>query len=153
MPRISPRTFRTAFKINPHLARLLPVCRDLRSAQNELRWLRECVEELKILRRQDLEKPEAPLVDNGPITLSHIVGLRAKGTPLQYLFGSEYFGDLQIKCRPGVLIPRLVSHLISLAFRPYSILIRPDFLSDKKQQLQSNTSSNVSFRSYQKTRP
>jgi methylase of polypeptide subunit release factors len=34
---------------------------------------------------------------------------RVKGRPLQYLMGNEYFGDLEIGCSPGVLIPRWVS--------------------------------------------
>ena len=38
--------------------------------------------------------------------LGQLVRERARGRPLQYLLGTEYFGDLQIKCRPGVLIPR-----------------------------------------------
>ncbi|KAH3664223.1 hypothetical protein OGAPHI_004574 [Ogataea philodendri] len=31
---------------------------------------------------------------------------RAKHVPLQYILGSQPFGELNIKCRPGVLIPR-----------------------------------------------
>lgn len=31
---------------------------------------------------------------------------RARGKPLQYIMGTEYFGDLEIACEPGVLIPR-----------------------------------------------
>lgn len=38
--------------------------------------------------------------------LSDYVYRRARGEPLQYILGSEYFGELEIKCRPGVLIPR-----------------------------------------------
>lgn len=38
--------------------------------------------------------------------LSDYVHRRASGEPLQYILGSEYFGELEIKCRPGVLIPR-----------------------------------------------
>ncbi len=40
--------------------------------------------------------------------LRHLVRERARGKPLQYLLGTEYFGDLEIKCEPGVLIPRCV---------------------------------------------
>jgi methylase of polypeptide subunit release factors len=40
--------------------------------------------------------------------LRELVKKRASGSPLQYLLGSEYFGDLEIRCRPGVLIPRYV---------------------------------------------
>ncbi|KAG7821708.1 hypothetical protein KL928_000183 [Ogataea angusta] len=31
---------------------------------------------------------------------------RARLVPLQYILGSQPFGDLTIKCKPGVLIPR-----------------------------------------------
>lgn len=36
-----------------------------------------------------------------------MVRQRERGMPLQYILGSEPFGDLDILCRPGVLIPRL----------------------------------------------
>jgi methylase of polypeptide subunit release factors len=42
--------------------------------------------------------------------LGRMVNDRASGKPLQYILGSEYFGDLEIQCRPGVLIPRCVEH-------------------------------------------
>ena len=41
--------------------------------------------------------------------LQQYVNRRAKGEPLQYILGTEFFGDLEIKCKPGVLIPRLVN--------------------------------------------
>ena len=140
MPRISPRTLRKALSINPHLARLLPVCRDLRSAQNELRWLSERADELKA------QKQQSDVVVVGPTGLSRLVALRAKGTPLQYILGSEWFGDLEIKCKPGVLIPRLVSYLLVLISFRRSFLIRFSFPSGKKQLLQSNISLVVSYR-------
>jgi methylase of polypeptide subunit release factors len=31
---------------------------------------------------------------------------RGRGVPLQYLLGTEYFGDLHLRCASGVLIPR-----------------------------------------------
>jgi methylase of polypeptide subunit release factors len=31
---------------------------------------------------------------------------RARSEPLQYILGSQPFGELEIKCKPGVLIPR-----------------------------------------------
>lgn len=88
MPRISPSVLRYAHSISPDLARLLPVCRELSSARNELRWLQAHAE-------------SAP--NN---SLSSLVARRARGEPLQYILGSEYFGELEILCRPGVLIPR-----------------------------------------------
>jgi methylase of polypeptide subunit release factors len=38
--------------------------------------------------------------------LRSLIQKRAKGWPLQYGLGTEYFGDLELECRPGVLIPR-----------------------------------------------
>ena len=96
MPRIPPRLFHKAFRIDPRLARLLPVCRDLQTAQNELRWL-----------RQSLDGPSQP---TGPeqkrVVLNRQVARRAQGEPLQYILGTEFFGQLELQCRPGVLIPR-----------------------------------------------
>ncbi|KAI1084151.1 S-adenosyl-L-methionine-dependent methyltransferase [Whalleya microplaca] len=89
MPRLPPSLLQRARNISPHLATLLPVCRDLRSAQNELRWLREHVSASR-------SKP----------TLARLCAQRARGAPLQYILGSQPFGDLDIRCRRGVLIPR-----------------------------------------------
>lgn len=72
---------------------LLPVCRDLQSAANELRWIREHV--------QDTDSP-IPL----GLRVWKLCEKRGKGIPLQYVLGTQPFGDLEIKCRPGVLIPR-----------------------------------------------
>jgi HemK-like putative methylase len=38
--------------------------------------------------------------------LEDLVRRRARGEPLQYIIGNQPFGDLEILCRPGVLIPR-----------------------------------------------
>ena len=96
MPRLHPRLFRQARAIDPLLPKLLPVCRDIRSAQNELRWLAE--------HANDRLKTDANTSEHE--LLSHYVRRRARGEPLQYIFGSEFFGKLEVKCRPGVLIPR-----------------------------------------------
>ena len=45
-------------------------------------------------------------ISNHERLLQSYVTRRAHGEPLQYILGSEYFGDLEIKCRAGVLIPR-----------------------------------------------
>ena len=42
-------------------------------------------------------------------SLQNMVRRRCHGEPLQYILGTEFFGDLEIKCKPGVLIPRLVN--------------------------------------------
>ncbi|KAF2772270.1 S-adenosyl-L-methionine-dependent methyltransferase [Teratosphaeria nubilosa] len=95
MPRIRPSLIRQARLLDPLLPRLLPICRDLRSAQNELRWLAEHARATGAINARD----------PGRLLRDH-VSRRARGEPLQYVLGSEFFGDLEIKCRPGVLIPR-----------------------------------------------
>ena len=98
MPRIPPALLGKAGRLDPLLQSLLPVCRDLPSSQNELRWLRDHAAE--VASKQSLGDEKT--------ILQQYVNRRAKGEPLQYILGSEYFGDLEIKCRPGVLIPRWV---------------------------------------------
>lgn len=100
MPRIATALLRKAHAIDPFLPALLRPCRDLYAAQNELRWLREHVEKIATTRR------ERDQVTSNSQLLRQLVRERASGKPLQYVLGSEYFGDLEICCRPGVLIPR-----------------------------------------------
>jgi HemK-like putative methylase len=92
MPRISPRLFRKANRHSPNVAALLPACRDLPSAINELRWLKEHVNGTTHIAKESL--------------LARLCTKRGQGYPLQYILGSQPFGPLDIKCRPGVLIPR-----------------------------------------------
>jgi methylase of polypeptide subunit release factors len=99
MPRIHPSVFAKARSINKALLSLLPVCRDLSSAQNEFRWMKEHA--VSVTRQ--IGQAEHRDVFAG------FLKRRASGEPLQYILGSEYFGDLEIKCRPGVLIPRCES--------------------------------------------
>lgn len=96
MPRIPPQVVRQARAISKDLVSLLPVCRELWSAQNELRWLGEHA--ARVSRALSSR-------DEGRV-LQNYVRRRAKGEPLQYILGTEYFGELEIECRPGVLIPR-----------------------------------------------
>ncbi|KAF2168040.1 hypothetical protein M409DRAFT_65589 [Zasmidium cellare ATCC 36951] len=95
MPRISPKDFLRARAISNALVSLLPACRDLRSAQNELRWMQQHA--IKVSQRARVDHHHV---------LNSYVARRAQGEPLQYILGSEYFGGLEIRCRPGVLIPR-----------------------------------------------
>lgn len=92
MPRISPWLFRKARRHSVHAVTLLPACRDLQSAINELRWIREYV--------------NATTRKNQATRLLSLCRGRGRGVPLQYILGSQPFGSLEIKCRPGVLIPR-----------------------------------------------
>ena len=99
MPRLLRSLLLKAKAIDPLLPRLLPTCRDLVSAGNELRWLREHVQGVTG-RKQS--------VVNSQNLLRRLCEQRGRGEPLQYILGSEYFGDLEIQCRTGVLIPRCV---------------------------------------------
>lgn len=103
MPRLSNEFLRHARTINPLLPLLLRTCRTLPSAHNELRWLREHVDTR--LERKFGDKKDVP----GLLRRKCVVNLakkRARGAPLQYLLGSQPFGELDILCRKGVLIPR-----------------------------------------------
>ncbi|KAK4044810.1 S-adenosyl-L-methionine-dependent methyltransferase [Parachaetomium inaequale] len=94
MPRLPPSLFwRARREISPLAAQLLPACRDLQSAANELRWIREHVQDTK-----------SPIP--AKLRVWMLVEKRAKGVPLQYVLGTQPFGHLEIKCRSGVLIPR-----------------------------------------------
>lgn len=97
MPRLAASLLRRANSISPHLATLLPVCRDLTSARNELRWICEHVIATYIQSRGRSSRSRK---------LKQLCKERGKGVPLQYILGSQPFGPLEIQCRPGVLIPR-----------------------------------------------
>lgn len=105
MPRLPPTLLRHARHISPSLAQLLPVCRDLESARNELRWLREHVLVAK-LPADEQSSGQLSVLQRRRLKAS--VAARAAGRPLQYVLGSQPFGELDILCRPGVLIPRSV---------------------------------------------
>jgi len=101
MPRVPPRLLRQTYATHRSLPSLLPVCRDLTSAQNELRWLQE----------HAVTGSQSQSGHGDGHLLRGFVERRASGEPLQYILGSEYFGDLEIICRKGVLIPRFVCFL------------------------------------------
>jgi methylase of polypeptide subunit release factors len=102
MPRIPNALLRKAQAIDPLLPALLAPCRDLHAAQCELRWLREHVEKVAQARAR-----RGDALAKGTM-LRQLIKERASGKPLQYILGSEFFGDLEVRCRPGVLIPRCV---------------------------------------------
>jgi HemK-like putative methylase len=111
MPRLAPALLREARASHVLLPLLLRECRDLPSARNELRWLQEHAHETHALPgRPDVPnkalRNRSPTSDAVWTTLTHNAHRRAKGEPLQYILGTQPFGDLQILCREGVLIPR-----------------------------------------------
>ncbi|KAJ5033328.1 uncharacterized protein L3040_008446 [Drepanopeziza brunnea f. sp. 'multigermtubi'] len=95
MPRFPPSLVRHAYNKSPLLPLVLQGARTLDSAINELRWLREHVQTLKPANAQQSRK-----------LLFEFCKRRSRAEPLQYILGSQPFGDLDLKCRPGVLIPR-----------------------------------------------
>ncbi|RMZ78996.1 hypothetical protein DV737_g3646, partial [Chaetothyriales sp. CBS 132003] len=96
MPRLAPPLLRQARRHSRHLLSLLTECRDLESAKNELRWLTE--------HARHLQSPDGHKLWQR--SLAGFVRRRAQGEPLQYIIGDQPFGDLEILCRPEVLIPR-----------------------------------------------
>ncbi|KAE9374066.1 S-adenosyl-L-methionine-dependent methyltransferase [Stipitochalara longipes BDJ] len=108
MPRLPHSLLLHAYKKSPLLPLILRGTRDLPSAINELRWLTEHVQ---------ASNPPCPRFARK--RLLHLCKRRSRAEPLQYILGSQPFGELDIKCRPGVLIPRpeteaYTSHLASL---------------------------------------
>lgn len=92
MPRLQPWLFRRAKKLSPELAILLPACKDIPSASVEFRWIRDHVEQTCRGNKQR--------------RIFELCRQRGRGVPLQYVLGAQPFGKLDIKCRPGVLVPR-----------------------------------------------
>lgn len=96
MPRIPFSVIRKAQRENYLLPILLKECRTIDSARNELRWLRErAVRDSQSLPRKGWRS-----------LLRSMCQMRSRGYPLQYILGDQPFGDLEILCRRGVLIPR-----------------------------------------------
>ncbi|KAF2015333.1 S-adenosyl-L-methionine-dependent methyltransferase [Aaosphaeria arxii CBS 175.79] len=95
MPRLPYSLLWKARAVDHLLPPLVKQCRDVHAAQNELRWLRA--------HADTLSRPNSKAHDG---LLRKMVEQRSTGMPLQYILGTEFFGDLEIKCRPGVLIPR-----------------------------------------------
>lgn len=98
MPRLHPRMLHHARKIDPLLPLVLQGIRELNSAKNELRWLKEFITSQPLSNHANSKDYDR--------RLRKVCVDRARGKPLQYIMGSEYFGDLEIACQPGVLIPR-----------------------------------------------
>jgi len=101
MPRIPHSVLWKAYRKSPLLPLVLRGTRTLQSAINELRWLAEHVQEACSRQSSQVQQQ----------TLLQLCGRRSKGEPLQYILGSQPFGQLDIKCQPGVLIPRYVNLL------------------------------------------
>ncbi|KAK1975163.1 HemK family methyltransferase [Colletotrichum cereale] len=106
MPRLAPSLIRRAHAVSPHVATLLPACRDIPSAVTELRWIRSHV--------ASAPAAAAPPALDAEARVAHLCARRGRGVPLQYVLGSQPFGALDIKCRPGVLAPRAETEAYAL---------------------------------------
>jgi methylase of polypeptide subunit release factors len=100
MPRLPRSLLATAWKEDNLLPLLLKPCRDLNSARRELRWLKEHA--IKLANKQE---SQITFQEWKPL-LKSLCRERSRGKPLQYLLGSEFFGPIEVACKPGVLIPR-----------------------------------------------
>ncbi|KAL6719680.1 hypothetical protein ACLMJK_001601 [Lecanora helva] len=127
MPRLENSLLRTARQLHPLLPTLLRPCRDLESARNELRWLREHAVALDVSSNDGDSKSIRPRWQH---ILREFCYERGRGKPLQYILGTQPFGGLEMLCRPKVLIPRAETE--SITTRLASIL--PRLLDDKSPQ-------------------
>ena len=105
MPRLSTSTILKAHRENPFLPLLLRECRSLNLARNELRWLRARA----LDNKATASKEKDPGIGHRSGWMSRLRSMcraRSRGVPLQYILGDQPFGDLEILCERGVLIPR-----------------------------------------------
>ncbi|KAL4998979.1 S-adenosyl-L-methionine-dependent methyltransferase [Aspergillus recurvatus] len=106
MPRLTTWAILEAYKHNPLLPLLLRECRTLSSAVNELRWLRERAQRAVSLKPMNGRDGGKQAFFGWRRLLKSMCLERSRGVPLQYILGDQPFGELDIKCTKGVLIPR-----------------------------------------------
>lgn len=108
MPRIPTRLLLKAYKENPLLLDLLKECRTLEHARNELRWLHDAAitRDRRIRGSSGLRR--GLHTQSWQQELKQMCADRGRGKPLQYILGDQPFGNLEILCEKGVLIPRFV---------------------------------------------
>lgn len=113
MPRIPSPVLLNAYRENQLLPLLLRECRSLDLARNELRWLRgKALSSLNPSSAERCDTPRSGHTAGWRSRLRSMCRVRSQGMPLQYILGDQPFGELEILCRKGVLIPR------SSAFSP-----------------------------------
>jgi HemK-like putative methylase len=106
MPRIRPSLLRLAASESQLLPAVLRETRDLQSARNDLRWLREHAVFTARSQRAGSVRSQTTLSVKWRLLLKSYVERRGKGEPLQYIIGNQPFGELEILCEKDVLIPR-----------------------------------------------
>ncbi|KAF8457244.1 S-adenosyl-L-methionine-dependent methyltransferase [Terfezia claveryi] len=116
MPRLSPSLLQKLTRTHsPLLPIILRETRDVRSAENELRWMKEHIEKLVPNTGEVVGRKRNQLLRRFCVRR----GVWAE--PLQYILGNEYFGPsgVEIRVERGVLVPRpetadLITHFTSL---------------------------------------
>lgn len=68
---------------------------------------------LACTRAQLYAAPNAELTDEQETMLARMVAERRAGAPLQYLTGTQAFGELELLVGPGVLVPRPETELVA----------------------------------------
>lgn len=104
--RLSPNIVRQARLVLKYLPLLLGPNKSLDAAKQELTWIKR-------------ELPKLKWVD--------AIIRRASHEPLQYILGTQPFGELDIKCKPGVLIPRWETEEWTMNLGRYIIRKKPQF--------------------------
>lgn len=140
MPRIATSLIKQAKRIHPFLHLLLRPCRDLESARNELRWLDQYQRQLvaaptHLPRKHHHGRNKARPVRT--LSLHELCLERGRGRPLQYILGTQPFGNLEIMCRKGVLIPRYDSQYklcqLFVLYRGYISVYVPNIKNHRSQ--------------------
>ncbi|QGA21902.1 hypothetical protein EYB26_009616 [Talaromyces marneffei] len=134
MPRLPTKLILQAYKENPLLVDLIKECRTLEHARNELRWLSEGA----VARVLNTEaSPEGRHVGHSRRTwqqeLRRMCAGRGRGKPLQYILGDQPFGDLEILCQRGVLIPRAETE--SYTSHARDIIMKGPYAKDFRKSL------------------
>lgn len=108
MPRLPTKLILKAYKENPLLVHLIKECRILEQARNELRWLHEGAVAKVANTKESLGELDSHITRKWQKELRRMCTERGRGKPLQYILGDQPFGELEMKCQKGVLIPRSV---------------------------------------------
>ncbi|PLB49547.1 hypothetical protein P170DRAFT_437127 [Aspergillus steynii IBT 23096] len=110
MPRLSSAFIAKTYRQHPFLPLLLRECRTIESARNELRWLTERATVLSAKKKAT----HGLTIPRWKKLLWSMCRARSRGVPLQYILGDQPFGDLEILCRRGVLIPRVETETFTM---------------------------------------
>ncbi|OOF91058.1 hypothetical protein ASPCADRAFT_211281, partial [Aspergillus carbonarius ITEM 5010] len=138
MPRLPNRTILDAYRQDHLLPLLLQECRTLRSAKSELRWLKERAVHMAQLNLAKRAVTSKRCFQGWRSLLRSMCRGRSRGLPLQYILGDQPFGDLDIRCKRGVLIPRPETE--TFTFHAANLILN-DILDKKNSPGENRTTS------------